>query len=119
MVADKDGSPLSHGDSSTAWTHAHEALKADAHLWPLLRLDGVQSDAAGALYEMRTCPRCQSTLLKPIVREQAIELCCRLARLQTQALEALSLAPACPPLHPTALSPSPNPTTLPPRPPTP
>ncbi len=82
--------PFAHGASRSAWEQAHAAVQADEGLWRLLRLDGLQSDGFGGLFEVRICPRCQSTILRPTSREQAIELCFQLEKLQAQALEALS-----------------------------
>ena len=94
-------SPLAHGASRSAWVKAHAAVQADDALWRLLRLDGLQPDGLGSLFEARSCPCCQSTILRPISHEQALALCAQLATLQAQAMEALSLS--CPG---SALSPS-------------
>ena len=99
-----DLSPLAHGNSGHDWQKAHDAIKSDERLWRRCALDGIQGDGMAALYEARRCPACESTILKPITREHALELCEHLRRLQTKALEALVLSPCCtavpsPPAH--------------------
>lgn len=94
MCSASGGSPLAHGTSTEEWDRAHEKIRADEQLWCLLRLDGIQP-ADDSLFEMRTCPRCQSSILRPISREQAEALFLHLVRLQAQVEDALTSSP-CP-----------------------
>lgn len=92
MRVAKERLPLSYGPSTREWNQAHEALKTDEQLWRFLRFDGLQPDGAGGLFEARTCPHCQSTLLRPISRERALALHKQLLQLQVQVHEALPLS---------------------------
>lgn len=100
-VVSSEPSPLCHGPSAAEWNAAHEHLKGEA-LWPSLAFDGIQHDGRGGLVEFRRCPRCTSTLGRPISPEKAVEVCESQASLQARSQEAIDSAfqarqrtPAC------------------------
>jgi len=83
-------SPLSHGPSSIEWNAAHDEIRANDALWQSLAFDGVQHDGRGGLLENRRCPRCASTLSRPVTLEKARKLCQQQAVVHALSNEALS-----------------------------
>lgn len=55
-------SPLYHANTKEDTDRAHEALAADEILWSRLAFAGIQPGINGALWEMRHCPCCGSTI---------------------------------------------------------
>jgi hypothetical protein len=70
----KAQSPLVHGPSPKAWKEAHEALAADGVLWPRLQFGGIQPGGKGEFWEIRHCPRCGSSINRPITLDNALAL---------------------------------------------
>lgn len=63
--------PLSHGPSGAEWESAHERLKEDPEVWSRLQFQGV-TGVRGAVYEMRGCPSCGSTINRPVCLSDAV-----------------------------------------------
>lgn len=91
MSVSSELSPLCHGPSAAEWNTAHEHLKDEA-LWPSLAFDGIQHDGRGGLVEFRRCPRCTSTLGRPISAEKAAEVCESQASVHARSQEAIDSA---------------------------
>lgn len=85
--------PLSHGPTAAQWNAAHRALRRNEALWRSLAFQGLQPAAKGRLYEVRCCPACQSTLLRPISRHKAAALYRSLLQLCEQARSTLAERP--------------------------
>ena len=85
--------PLSHGPTAAQWNAAHRALRRNEALWRSLAFQGLQPAPRGRLYEVRCCPACQSTLLRPISRRKAAVLYRSLLQLCEQARSALAERP--------------------------
>lgn len=88
--------PLSHGPSAAEWKAAHLALRRNDALWRSLAFQGLQPGLRGRLHEVRCCPACQSTLLRPISRPKAASLYQTLLELCEQARRTLTDRPWLP-----------------------
>lgn len=65
-------SPLYHTNTKADADRAHEALTTDPILWSRLSFSGIQPGLGGALWEMRDCPCCGSTLNRLISKDDAL-----------------------------------------------
>lgn len=84
--------PLSHGPNGPDWKAAHAAMQADERLWRSLAFEGPEGDDRGGLLELRRCPRCASTLGRPIFPAQALEICRLSAELHARSVQAVAVA---------------------------
>lgn len=83
-------SPLAHGPDD--WTEAHASMTQDETVWSRLAFRGIQSGHRGELWELRVCPRCESTINRPVSTRDAMRLLLQLAAIHAQSLDCLTSA---------------------------
>lgn len=87
---------LSHGNTRDEYKAAHDAMRANDEIWQSLAFAGLQHDGLGQLGDLRHCPFCQSTLLRPISSADALSLAYVQAQLHARSIEAISDASRAP-----------------------
>lgn len=83
--------PLCHGPGASTES-AHEMMKADNSLWTSLAFNEIQHDGRGNLIECRRCPRCGSTLFRPLSMRSALEVYGQQTAMQSRSKAALEAA---------------------------
>lgn len=82
------GNPLAHGKD---WARIHDALRARDDIWSLLAFGGIQGGAEpGELFELRHCPGCGSTILRPVKESDALKLVQATLASATQAITTVT-----------------------------
>lgn len=81
---------LIHGNTRDEYNAAHETMKNDDGIWQTLAFAGIQHDGQGQLTDLRHCPFCQSTILRPIAPSDALFLCQVQAEIHARSMGAVS-----------------------------
>ena len=83
----RNKNPLAHGPE---WAAIHDSLRADNEAWRGCAFGGIQPGGDGEVYELRHCPGCGSSLLRPISRAEAFKLMHAMLQTLTQTAGALT-----------------------------
>lgn len=82
-------SALYHAPTKQASQRAHKALLNQPFVWPKLAFRGIQKGLRGALWEMRDCPCCGSTINRRVTAAQVRDILAEQAGYLQRSLDVL------------------------------